>query len=244
MARGKYRFHEVSRAPDESGVYAWYCRYELPKRNIEDLLAELSLASLAKKRELVRAFLQRYLFKYFEECPYEVTLKAPLKPRYEGSAAHVSSVSSALVDRFVDQPNRLEVLADILRMASPEFASPIYIGSAKSLRSRLITHVNLIRKYRQGLLGLQPDDFEALTAEQRADHSFAREAAAIRRFDPNDLWVYTLQVGLGHEYTFDLENILNRINFPSAAETNNERESYTCPPTFSYHHSRVFLIFQ
>lgn len=214
MARGKYRFHEVAAAPNESGIYAWYCRYELPKRNVDDLIKRLSLASQEQKSDLVRTFLQRYIFKYFEEPPYDVTIEAPLKPRYKGSAAHVSSLSSSLIDRFADQPHRLDVLAEIIRMASPEFASPIYIGSAKSLRNRLVGHATLIRKYRQGLLDLSPTEVDRLSTDQQADHSFAREAAAIRRFDPNDLWVYTLQITLGSEYITDIENVLNRINFP------------------------------
>ena len=215
MGRGKYRFHEVAQAPIESGIYSWYCRYQLPQKNIDDLLQTLSDVSPEEKREKVRSFLERYLFSYFQEPPYEVTLQAPLKPRYEGSVEHAPSISKSLVDRFVAEPHRLAVLAGILKLATPEFASPLYIGSAKSLRTRLGNHVKLIRKYREGRLNTEGiARREDLTEEEKADHSFARDVALDRRFDPNDLWVHTLEVEFGHEYTFDIENILNRINFP------------------------------
>jgi hypothetical protein len=215
MRRGKYRFHEVNRAPDTSGIYAWYCRYDLPQKNIDDLLQLLTTSQNETKEQIVRAFLDRYLFSYFQEQPYEVTLKAPLKPRYEGTVPHIPSISSTLLQRFVEDPQRIDVLANILRLAAPEFSSPIYIGSAKSLRRRLESHERLIRKYREGQLSdYYATNVEELPAEERADHSFAREAAINRRLDPNDLWAHTLEVDLGHEYTFDIENILNRINFP------------------------------
>ena len=120
-----------------------------------------------------------------------------------------------MVDRFANEPLRLKALASLLRAATPVFASPIYIGSSKSLRRRLLNHTKLINRYREGLLNLSPEEIEKLDAtENKADHSFAREAGLIRRFDPNDLWVYTFDTNMADEYTFDIENILNRINFP------------------------------
>jgi len=215
MPRSRYRFHEVAGTPEGPGVYAWYCRYELPERNIDDLIKSLQGVELEKQRDLVRAFLGRYLFSYFQEQPYDVVIKAPLRPYYEGSVEHISCISSSLVERFVNEPMRLKTLASLLRAATPEFASPIYIGSTKSLRQRLLKHVDLIRQYRESLLNLKPSEIEAITtSEQKADHSFAREAGLVRRFDPNDLWVYTFDIDLDPEYTFDIENILNRINFP------------------------------
>lgn len=210
-----FRFHQVDDAPQKSGVYAWYCRYELPQRDTDELIQALKATGTPEeKREMVKAFLRRRVFSYFAEAPYSVSIYGPLKPRYEGEIPHVLSISDSLADRIVKNPERIMVLAQVLRTSIPHFASPLYIGSAKSLRDRLKTHVRLMRRLREGEFAANNLTSIQLTEEERADHTFAYEAIIQRRFDFNDLWVSVMPMDIPHEYTVDIENVLNRINFP------------------------------
>lgn len=211
LSSTRLRFHQVDTAPQGSGIYAWYCRYELTERDIESLLARLGSEQECRRREVVKAFLRRHIFDVFEETPYKVLLHGALKPHYQGEVGHVFELSNDFIDRLVTEPARLRVLAYALRTSVPEFSSPLYIGAAGNLRRRLRSHVALMRRLREGSHLHMPDE---ITAELSADHSFAHDAIIARGLDPNDLWVCVLAIPMPKAYTFDIEHILNRINYP------------------------------
>lgn len=203
------RFHEVEEAPAGPGVYAWYCHFRIADRDVEDLLA--SLPTVQDRDSAVRAFLAAHLFGPFRETPYSVRMTGPLKPQYQGEIAHAEPISPALVSRIAATPARLRTLSGVLACAVPWFASPIYIGCSIALRRRLRGHTRLMQQLREGLEPLpHPEDTETAT-----DHSFARDAIVHRRLDPNELWVAVMPVeGLDRDTALDVENVLNRINFP------------------------------
>lgn len=205
-------FHRAEEATTASGVYAWYCRFDLSERDISDCIEYLATLPHDRVPAALTEFLHKQLFSKFAEAPYRVTVAGKLKPRYEGTVPHVPHVSKSLIERIVDDPGLLRELARVLRIAAPEFASPIYIGSAARLRTRLATHVRLMRKYRELMCELQEAPSDA--ASDAADHSFAHEAMVVRRLDPNDLWVSVLPTPLAFSAAVPLENVLNRINYP------------------------------
>jgi hypothetical protein len=217
LTTARFRFNEVANAPETPGVYSWYYRIELADRDIATCVAEVnSTAATAEREELVKSFLDRRLFRYYKEEPYEVHMGGALKPSYSGLVNHRSDISPSLIRRIAENPERLNEIKSTLRLAVPLFASPIYIGVAKRLRDRLMQHVKLIEYFQQirasaAGSGLEPTpDSE----EEVNDHRFAHEVSMLRDFTTSNLVVNTLELQVEEAIRYDLENILNRINYP------------------------------
>jgi len=213
-----FRFSEVAQAPNVPGVYAWYYRIELTDKDIATCVEEVELETSEEVRdEIVRTFLDTHLFRYYKEVPYFVALSGQLKPRYEGVIDHHAEVSAGLIRRLAEAPANLYELKRTLRLAVPHFASPIYIGVATRLRERLMQHVRLIDSLQHlrasAVSDLQPIPVGA-TSEEDRDHKFAYEVTMIRGFRPSSLVVSTLELPVDDSIRYDLENILNRINYP------------------------------
>jgi hypothetical protein len=212
-----FRFSEVAGAPDTPGVYAWYYRIELTDKDIARCVENIDLAGDQDSRdEIMREFLNNHLFRFYKEVPYFVSLSGKLKPRYEGMIDQRPDVSQTLIRRLAANPNNLYELKSTLRSAVPLFASPIYIGVATRLRERLLQHVRLIDYYQHirasAVADAQP--MHTTNEEENSDHKFAYEVSMIRGFRPSSLIVNTLQLPVNDSIRYDLENILNRINYP------------------------------
>ena len=218
MSTRHFRFSEVAQTPNAPGVYAWYYRIELTDKDIATCVEEVELETSEEVRdEIVRTFLDTHLFRYYKEVPYFVALSGQLKPRYEGVIDHRAEVSTGLIRRLAEAPRNLYELKRTLRLAVPHFASPIYIGVSTRLRERLMQHVRLIDSLQHlrasAVSDLQPIPAGA-TSEEDRDHKFAYEVTMIRGFRPSNLVVSTLELPVDDSIRYDLENILNRINYP------------------------------
>lgn len=213
-----FRFSEVAGAADTPGIYSWYYRIELTDKDIENCIEEVELsASPAECESIVRTFLEDHLFRFYKEMPYMVDLSGPLKPRYMGTIDHSLEISASLVKRLAKEPKNLRELKQVLKLTVPIFASPIYIGVATSLRVRLLQHVQLIDSLQHLRASAVGDGSGVPTggdSEQDRDHKFAYEVSMTRGFRPSSLVVNTLELPVNDIIRFDLENILNRINYP------------------------------
>lgn len=211
------RWHEVAAAPEMPGIYAWYFKPELTDFDISSLIASLEGESAkcddSFRRKLVRDFLVRRIFCYFEQKPYLVELSGQLKPKYRGEVDHQPDLdlSDALIDRILLDPTRLYRLKRPLDETTPMFASPLYIGMAdKSLRVRLTTHKRLISSM---------ENTAAYTAALIADYELSfsdktfAERVRSRGIPSSRLFVVLQAVDSSHDPN-DIENILNRIYFP------------------------------
>lgn len=210
-----FRFHELDQAPELAGVYAWYYRLEIATKDIENCISEL-LSAAENKEKIIRDFLALRLFRHYLESPYIVTLSGKMKPGYEGQVLNTTAISNSLISRIIEDPTRLHRLKSLLLETVPNFASPIYIGVAKKLRSRLLQHKKLIEKFvNSGTPEISETYDSAISAEERErDHSFAMEVASMRKFNVSNLYVCTMPLLVDEEMRYDLENVLNRINFP------------------------------
>jgi hypothetical protein len=209
-----YRLHELKQAPEGPGVYSWYYAQELSDRDIEDVIRDvLALTDVDERTGMIESFLGRHLFRYYREAPYDVSITGAMKPSYAGRIDHQAPVSSTLVLRLSENPERLRGLKQLLRSAVPHFASPIYIGVAASLRQRLLRHKALIEKYSnaRSLDDLTPETDEP---EDAIVHSFAREVCVDRRMITPNLIVYAMECRVDPDLRYDVENLLNRINYP------------------------------
>ena len=205
----KLSYSDLSIAPQTSGVYAWYSSLRIGARDLHDF--EQTVIEIrddrAKAVVYVEERLNSLLFKKYREDDYQIVLQGALKPKYEGDARHVPRPSTNLVERLIDDPSRLKIVAEAIGTAAPYFTAPLYIGMAKNLRERLGRHKQLIETLYDSLRsrnGIEIKDNDA---------GFARQIVA-RGFDPMTLFVYVHEVDVKTNEQVDVESILNRINFP------------------------------
>lgn len=199
---------EIDLAPETPGVYAWYSRLVISKADIDAIIIRIKEAKLigdAEARIEVENALERFIFNPYRETPYQVTLRGPLKPKYNGEILHEPGKSDSLIARLASHPERFRKISEVLKTAAPWFTAPLYIGMAINLRSRLKQHRNKIVELRDlQTTGSGGDVFEA---------GFANQVVA-RNFDPTNLFVHFAEVNVETGEHNDLENILNRINYP------------------------------
>lgn len=203
-------WHEIETAPEGPGVYAWYSRLVISKADIENVIKRVnearSKSDYDARREVEEA-LDRFIYSPYREMPYTVALRGQLKPRYSGEVSHEPAKSDSLIERLAKEPERFRVIADILKTAAPWFTAPLYIGMADNLRVRLKQHKTKIVELRDHQSASAPGD--------QVEAGFANQIVA-RRFDPTNLFVHISEVNVsaGDREQNDIENILNRINYP------------------------------
>lgn len=204
-----YSWLEIDQAPETTGVYAWYSRLEISRADIDSIIKEVQTNKArgdeAHARITLKRALDQFVFGPYRETPYRVELRGALKPRYEGEVNHEPSRSESLVDRLAQQPERFRMMADILTSVAPGFTAPLYIGMAVNLRVRL-------RRHKRRIIELR-DHGRSPTSDDLADAGFASQVAA-RGFEPTNLFVMIIEVPADTSEHNDIENILNRINFP------------------------------
>jgi hypothetical protein len=199
---------EIELAPETAGVYAWYSRLLISRADIDEIIRRILAAKTVdeqRARAAVEDALDRFVFNPYRESPYRVQLRGPLKPRFAGEVAHEPSKSDSLVSRLVKTPERFRTVAEVLGAAAPAFTAPLYIGMATNLRNRLRAHKNKIADLR--------DLRHAHDNDDSAEAGFAKQVVA-RGFDPTNLFVHVTEVSVDTGEHNDIENILNRINYP------------------------------
>lgn len=196
---------ELPQAPATPGVYAWYARIFVSDADLEQFERNIEAAKAAGSGAdiVVTDMLERFVFHPFHETDYEVNVLGPLKPAYSGTLQHRPNVSRSLIDRLVDQPERFRELAKLLEAVVPNFTAPLYIGMARNLHDRLNRHRSLIEQFSEGRPELVKD----------SESGFARQVVA-RRLPRTKLTVAITEFQTAAAEPQDLENILNRINFP------------------------------
>lgn len=201
-------WHEIDLAPETPGIYAWYSRLAISKADIDAVIKRITEAQLsgeARARDEVEDALERFIFAPYRETPYQVTLRGQLKPKFSGEVTHEPSKSESLVARLASSPERFSAISEILKHAAPWFTAPLYIGMAVNLRTRLRQHRNKIVELR---------DLQGHGAiDDASEAGFANQVVA-RNFDPTNLFVHVAEVNIDSSEHNDLENILNRINYP------------------------------
>lgn len=203
---------EVSRCPESPGIYAWYFRPELTDRDIYNLIESIN-SERKEIMQIVEDFFHERLFKYFREKPYKVKLSGSLKPNYEGNIEHIHRISSGLIERIIEKPDRLFAIRDLLQKSTPMFASPLYVGMSKNLKFRISQHCRYIKQLRENASSPFAKIYQFnITEEERnfAERVVEKELPSSRLFltyqatDTSDENIYV-----------DLENIINRIYYPT-----------------------------
>lgn len=209
----KHLWADIVNAPALPGVYAWYYSPEITDYDLEQTISRLKEyrdADRSAAEALVRETLDNRVFRHFREDPYKAVIEGPLKPTYTGTLEHMFRISSGLVGRIVDDPDRLRTIRNVLDMSAPMFASPLYMGMAKDLRIRLATHKSLIERYRRH----HRQEAEPI---RDTEAGFAWQIAK-RKIPPDRLIVFTCTTAAttaaDDKTAVDIENILNRVYYP------------------------------
>ena len=211
----KHEWNSLGSISHEPGFYAWYVKSYLAQKDIKDSINAVKdskrKGDIAAAAFVITQYLEKRLFAPFARDGYFVSLRGSLLPPYEGIVEHKQTLSQSLVDRLIKEPERLESIGSLLEGAVPVFSSPLYIGMAKNLHKRVASHRRLIIKLRDA------QDSKNLTNPNtkscNEDHSFAA-AVVQRQLPPSHLVVYTQSLPQDGESAIDLENLLNRINYP------------------------------
>jgi hypothetical protein len=205
-SKGPIYWPEINSVTEQPGVYAWYYGPRFTKFDRGALEEQLLHAPDPK---CIEVFLTKRLFRYFEETPYEAIIQGPLKATYSGDLIENRSITSALSQRLAEMADRRTALWDALESMVPFFAAPLYIGMAKNLRTRLRTHKHLIEGGLEKLrLNTRPD------VTSKRDAGFAMEVLR-RQLAIERLSVYVHELpAAAADSAVDVENLLNRINYP------------------------------
>jgi hypothetical protein len=124
------RFDEVTEAPAEPGVYAWYHQIQLSSADVSQFKATVSSGSDEDRRSHAHSFFLEHVFGPYRETDYDVAMSGQLKPEYRGSLSHRPHLSESLLSLATNAPDSLDDVRSILARTVPFFASPIYIGLA------------------------------------------------------------------------------------------------------------------
>jgi hypothetical protein len=200
-----YRWNELSKIPSKQGVYAWYYVPEITDFDLKNVIQEIR-DNPEQAENMVSTFLYDFIFKYFQEEPYKASLFGSLKPKYEGSIDHKPELSTSLIERIIEKPDRLNTIREVLEKSVPNFSSPMYIGMSKNVHRRIQEHESLIRKYSS-----IPQSI--IHEPSSRDQSFAMRLCS-RGIPPNQLVVCVNIVDVSDDSYIDIENILNRIHYP------------------------------
>ena len=211
-----FSWSEIGSVPDKPGIYAWYYLPEITDFDLEWTIKRLcELRDRGDRKsatEETENFFEKAIFRYFQEAPFLAELKGPLKPHYEGVLDHKPSISPPLVDRIIEEPERLYTIKEVLEASAPGFSRPIYIGMSGRLRTRVGHHKKLIEHYRENSPPAVVDSTDPPSIKHR-DQNFA-QMISVRNIVPSRLSVVVRIIGsTSHRYV-DLENILNRIHYP------------------------------
>ncbi len=204
-------FEKVPDVDARPGLYAWYLKIKLGKRNIESP-QDFSKALKKFTEKLCYPVLDMQL-----EGHFNMILKGDLRHIWYG---HDGNPFSDNFEEMLNHREEREVLNNILELAVPLLTGPLYIGVSKNLRQRLQEHTRLIRRSSKenqdsssGLLVDSPESLEN-------DKIFA-ERITERNIDPNHLFVGVayvddpyLSIERIKKIVQNTETLLNRLFYP------------------------------
>jgi hypothetical protein len=179
----------------------------MSKADVERAISKINGAKALGDREAmeaVRDVLSQFFFAPLREAPFSLKLSGPLKPNYIGEVHHEPSTSAELLKRVANDPERLRTISNVLKESAPWFTAPLYIGMADDLGERLARHKALITRFRENASSISGGAEGA---------SFAKQVVE-RGIEPEKLFVQVLEVSTATRENSDIENLLNRINFP------------------------------
>lgn len=200
-------FNQLSRFEFKkgSGIYAWYYNITLGDADIHKIIEVVKTNPSSYSKIKVNEFLERHIYQFFKESNYNALISGKLMPTFKGELQHDSQISMAVADEIILDPEILWDIKDFFSNLNVNFSSPIYIGMAKNLGTRVQNHKRLIERFRTEKI--MNDDFDD------RDENFAARVVS-RKMLTKNLSVSVQYIESDKQIQSTLENIMNRINYP------------------------------
>lgn len=182
---------DVDLAPQLPGIYAWYAQVALSDRDwMPRIEGDIDLAA----RDLGQAIVDYALIHHPEpldlraDGSYNLNWAGTLQRDSISDPASGNSTSRLEVQlrSLSSDPDSRRLLTSLLRAAIPVFASPLYIGVATNLRSRLVEH---IADYEGAKVTLRNNPSESATMQFGGDSFGARLAGTGIQLERLECWV-------------------------------------------------------
>jgi hypothetical protein len=207
----------VSQAPKATGLYAWYAKLNAGIKDWELDIVNGSDAGVNRLRSLLKRHTERY---YVREL--DATAMGAFSETWSGKLYDQTAevLQSALADNrsfkdnvdydtkrapklqlTLESPDKRLLMVKALEAALPIMSSPIYIGVADCLNTRLSNHAREINRFTSVVIK-DPDSRQRLRESRKT--SFAVRAIAAG-FAPEHLQVWTFNLD---ELIVDLEKEL------------------------------------
>jgi len=204
-----FDFSDLHSAPKGPGIYAWYAKLPAGAADWKRILDEATGEDLGEKRlrELILLHCHKFnppAFDVTAISSYEVEWSGRLEPQLAASLEAVlrpdaeSSPDNEAYRAFknvLKKEKSRAALVELISKASPVFSAPIYVGTSKHIRKRLLEHADRIRKF-AAAIAAEPDERAEIVKYLKSEKGKSDFAARITamEFAPEQLEVYTMDV--------------------------------------------------
>lgn len=151
-----YSHLEVEDCPETKGIYAWYLYKQIVK--IDGINIFLTLDELRKKGSL---------------DPIELSSPLAFKKQWQGKLTFEDLEGEGFKAPKELSESEVELTIEKFKESFCGFFSPIYIGKADNLQTRISTHIRILRNLEEKI-DLTEDDVEASEFARRAYKSNIR----------------------------------------------------------------------
>lgn len=188
---------DLDRAPESAGIYAWYAQLGLADEDWKphekdgfDLAVGYLSSAIASYARIHEPSPVNVTGKGTYQLPWAGTLRrssiADVPPDHQDTAV------GAYLGELAAHPNVRRLLISLLRAATPVFASPLYIGVATNLRTRLGEHM---AAYENARAALRQDPTLAARMQFEGESFGFRLAATGLQLDYLQCWVLPASLG-------------------------------------------------
>jgi len=233
----EFSLETVSEAPNATGLYAWYASLNAGPKDWEMQIVDSEDKGIERLRNILRKQTDRFGFRTLETKaigPFSQTWTGQLNDQTSNVLKDILSSSNDTQNQdsnnekgapklqaSLESPDSRYLLVKALESASPFLSSPIYIGVAENLNSRLSDHARDIKKLTSKVA---KDPGARDTLKKLSKKSFAIRAV-VSGFSPANLLVWTFNLdSLAEDLEIDTQEhrtvaeaaewILNRWNRP------------------------------
>jgi hypothetical protein len=207
-----YRCLDVDEAPETPGLYAWYGLLGAGPLDWELRIEHGEDAGEVTCRHLLHSHTTRFVPPRLEieaRSPFDIRLRGylqdaladKLQAKFDDDEAKEDLLSSILT-----KPTHRKWLLQALNAATPILSSPIYIGVAANLRTRLLQHAEAFYKLADARVHGLSDEHRYQLLKNK---NFAARAIGMG-FTPDTLSVWTLELSSLCDDSTDAE-ILRKI---------------------------------
>jgi hypothetical protein len=190
----------VGMAPDSPGIYAWYSSPTIGKADWAMIFEDGVDVGSSRLGQSISRHTERHNLLPLQVdavAGFSATFKGIIEDYsyfIKGDGGQDSAIGNSKLQDVLSNPTWRGTLVQALMLSSVFFASPIYIGVAKSLQTRLGQHSRKLLKLTEGVKNDQTKRENLLkkSGEATVDNAFATRAVG-KGFSPENLIAVTMR---------------------------------------------------